>query len=417
MIRLLTSAVASAALVAAPVAAQTPTLARNAPPLAAALGEPVAKTWAVWQDQQTRALLKLKPPIVIPPVVLDPIDPAQIVPIPDNFDPVSEKLLRTDTVSGASGEGQGAFRFVCWPTNYNYDDSITNPGVIGGAMHGHENFGNTLANGKSTYASLRTTGESTCMNKLNRGHYWQPWMQNAAGEIIRSKQIQLYYKRWPASDPQCFVKAKKGCVDLPNGFRAISGYDPAKLGQPQPDNQVGTWWRCGGQEGTDQIGDHRRTIAEALSDCNVIKYGKVQIINTVVFGDCWNGKLDSPDHRSHITFGKWNDRGQVVCPATHEYVIPTLTQQIIYEVLSSDKGLRLSCDVMGGISVKGGVCSHADYREAWSPKFLKKIHDICINQLRDCSFGSFGDGQYMQMQPDPNVGLPRVISAPTRPAT
>ncbi len=64
---------------------------------------------------------------------------------------------------------------------------------------------------------------------------------------------------------------------------------------------------------------------------------------------------------------------------------------------------------------------HSDSASAivrlWSPKFLKKIHDICINQLRDCSFGSFGDGQYMQMQPDPNVGLPRLISAPTRPAT
>jgi len=421
MSKALVSALTSAALISAPVMAQggakpTPalTLTNLKGPISDASGKaPATSIPNLWD--QILGLPKFKPPVVIDPIILDPIDPKQITPIAENFDPQAEGLLYKGGVA-QKGYKQGAFRFTCWPTDdYNYDDSIIAPGKIGGSMHGHENFGNTLGNGKSNYLSLRTTGESTCHNKINRSHYWMPWMQNAKGEIVRSKLMTLYYKRWAKSDPDCLRKARNGCVDLSNGFRAISGYDPARLGQKQPENDNHAW-RCNANLGNDQISEYRDTIDAAVADCKVDKYGKVEVIGSVAFGDCWNGKLDSQDHRSHLARSSYGSWGYEKCPAGYDYVIPALTEQVTFEILKGDGPLRLSCDVMGDKSVAGGVCLHADYREAWSPWALQRIHDVCINQILDCSFGSFGDGEYLLQQPNKSK-LPRIIPAPTRPAT
>ena len=53
----------AAAFIAAPASAQTPTLKRDAPPVASALGEPVAKSWPVWREQYLRALGKIAKPV------------------------------------------------------------------------------------------------------------------------------------------------------------------------------------------------------------------------------------------------------------------------------------------------------------------------------------------------------------------
>ena len=62
----------------------------------------------------------------------------------------------------------GAFRFICTAGPLNYDDAIVYPGQIGGSPHLHQNYGNTLINGKSTHENLLVAGDSTCSNALNR---------------------------------------------------------------------------------------------------------------------------------------------------------------------------------------------------------------------------------------------------------
>lgn len=100
-------------------------------------------------------------------------------PIPSNFNVKAELVPAWGTgelpPTGAPDD-VGAFRFLCNAAHVSYDDPIVYPGEPG-ASHLHQWFGNTAADAFSTYESLRTTGESTCMSPLNRSAYWMPAMK------------------------------------------------------------------------------------------------------------------------------------------------------------------------------------------------------------------------------------------------
>lgn len=50
---------------------------------------------------------------------------------------------------------------------------------------------------------------------------------------------------------------------------------------------------------------------------------------TVIFPSCWDGKnLDSPDHKSHVTYQPGSALAGDKCPSTHPVRIP----QVMYEV-------------------------------------------------------------------------------------
>jgi len=51
---------------------------------------------------------------------------------------------------------------------------------------------------------------------------------------------------------------------------------------------------------------------------------------TVIFPSCWDGKsLDSPDHRSHVTYAAGAALAGDKCPDTHPVRIP----QVMYEIM------------------------------------------------------------------------------------
>ncbi len=70
-----------------------------------------------------------------------------------------------------------------------------------GKAHLHQFVGNTGTNANSTYATLRTSGQSTCQNAnggpVNRSAYWFPAMLNGIGGVVKPDYWHLYYKRDP----------------------------------------------------------------------------------------------------------------------------------------------------------------------------------------------------------------------------
>ncbi|RYF04348.1 MAG: DUF1996 domain-containing protein, partial [Oxalobacteraceae bacterium] len=135
--------------------------------------------------------------------------------IASNFD-VNQYLVpswgRGDIPASGAPDVVGAFRFICNPGQLLADDPIVYPGQPG-RSHLHQFFGNTAANANSSYASLRTSGESTCNNMLNRSAYWIPAMMNGRGKVVRPDYISIYYKRRAVNDPECLRMAAKGCRD------------------------------------------------------------------------------------------------------------------------------------------------------------------------------------------------------------
>ncbi|MFK3890867.1 DUF1996 domain-containing protein [Sphingomonas sp. NPDC079357] len=304
----------------------------------------------------------------------------------------------------------GAFRFICGPGHVRRDDPIVFPGQPG-KSHLHQFFGNTSTNAYSTYGTLRTKGESTCNNLLNRSAYWIPAMLDGKGKVVRPDYVTIYYKRLPETSPDC-QKVGKACVSLPRGMRYIFGYNMAT---GEADH---FYFNCDGPTATP--GSYP-DIVTAAKNCPVGNR-----LGALVSGPgCWDGKnLNSADHRSHVGYAQWNDRGELKCPAKTPYIIPTFTLGAWYTV---DENLdrsgewspgtstwSLSSDSMPGMAVKRpGSTFHADWMGAWDDDVMKMWMDNCINKLLSCNGGDLGNGK--QLRGDPNfdwVAKPRLVDIP-----
>jgi hypothetical protein len=288
----------------------------------------------------------------------------------------SNYLTAVPLASSGAPDVVGAFRFLCPPSHISYDDPIVHPGQPGANEHLHIFFGNTGTNASSTFQSLRTSGDSTCRNMLNRSAYWQPAMlgKNTAGQdvVIVEDYTNFYYKRRPASDP-----AAEGIpVALPRGLKFVFGgmERPARFKCISDDRNVTDWLP---------------TLQQALSLCAAGQ----QIDMAQSTPECWDGKnLDSADHRSHLTFLlRDKNSGKEFCPSTHPYLLPRLTFQRIFTIRSDDVTTtwRLSSDMPGD---EPGSMAHADYIMAWNEDVHARWMGACINKLLTCSDGNLGDG-------------------------
>jgi hypothetical protein len=315
-----------------------------------------------------------------------------------------------DYLQPASGTGAipaheddvGAFRFLCAPSHNSYDDPIVYPGQPG-KSHLHTFFGNTLADANSTYASLRTTGDSSCNALLNRSAYWIPSMMNGAGKVVMPDYLAVYYKRIPSTDARCRTFAT-ACVKLPRGLRYIFGYNmlnPAST----PTDVYARWWNCDGPGATS---GHFATIKEAMTRCPAGS----RLGATLVAPDCWNGKdLDSPDHRSHMAYRVEDGYGHAICPRTHPYIIPQFQLGAWYTTDATAANWYLSSDRMPGMAaMMPGSTIHADWFGAWEDSILDLWTENCIDKLLSCNSGDLGNGQQIKTLAGYNYGARTVLA-------
>lgn len=312
--------------------------------------------------------------------------------VPSNFDIYSE-LISVPLPASAAPDVVGAFRFVCSAGQVLNDDPIVYPGQPG-KSHAHQFYGNTSANAYSTYSSLRSNGQSTCMSPLNRSAYWMPAMLDGKGNVVRPDHVTIYYKRRPASDPKCSLtsgdpKAEGNCVPLPNGLRFVFGYDMV-TGSP-PTGQA--YFNCAGPT---SVAGHYPDLPTALANCPAGQGNRVGAV--IKAPDCWDGKnLDSANHRSHVAYSDYGTWGYRRCPSTHPYVIPGFTLQAWWGVAAEDdtKLWSLSSDSMRP-DLPAGSTFHADWFGAWDNVIMGMWMDNCINKLLNCSSGDLGNGKMMK---------------------
>ena len=353
----------------------------------------IAETGANSSDEVLQIELQTLVSLPVDDDVSDPViapSLAGIEVVRSNFDRRTE--LGTAPIPPSSApDVVGAFRFLCQPSHLNYDDPVVYPVVIGGSPHLHQFFGNTLANGKSTYKSLRTTGGSTCMGPLNRSAYWQPAMIDQNSRVVQPDYISIYYKRRPAKDPNCQTMGK-ACIGIARGLRYIFGYDMKGMHGPQPKNQHFTWKCVKSDWG--QRGSIYKTIAEL--DCLP---GDSVMVN-MGSPECWDGvNLDSKDHRSHMANADYGNAGVYKCPTTHPYVIPQFTISASFKVVAGDDLTKwyVSSDRMTGMPIMaGGSTFHADWFGAWDNETQAAWEANCIDKMLNCSDGTLGNGQIMR---------------------
>lgn len=323
-------------------------------------------------------------------LVTDPNGTVQMAKVADGLN-TSSFLTNISLASSGAPDVVGAFRFLCAPSHISYDDPIVHPSKPGANAHLHIFFGNTETDANSTYQSLRTSGDSTCRNMLNRSAYWQPAMlgKNTSGQdvVIVEDYTNFYYKARPAGDPN----AEGRQIAIPRGLQFVFG----GMGQPAQ-------FKCITADGNGNVTDWLPTLRDALSLCAVGQ--KIDVKQTTP--ECWDGKnLDSPDHRSHMMF-LMRDKatGKQFCPSSHPYLMPRLTFQRIFTIRADDVTTtwRLSSDMPGDAP---GSMAHADYMMAWNDEVHERWMAACINKLLTCADGNLGDGAKMNANPIYTKGM------------
>jgi hypothetical protein len=296
--------------------------------------------------------------------------PPSVDPIPSSFD-TSSYLVPAwgDGRLPNKGSNTGSFRFFCGVSHLAFDDPIVAPGQAGGA-HLHMFFGNTEADASSTYSSLRRSGDGTCSGgPVNRSAYWTPALLNGDGDVLTPDEILVYYK---------VGKSSPDIEELPAGLMMIGGYD---MGTGTDHAQS---WKC------------NATGASGVTIPTCPRGSEVQA--TVIFGVCWDGRLDSSNHRSHVIESNFDINAP--CPGSHPHRLPQFELKLTYLSDGNTNQWYLSSDRHGGMNHPGGRTLHADWFGAWDPEILTTWTNECVNARRSCNGGEIGTGEQLSPSTD-----------------
>lgn len=325
-----------------------------------------------------------------------------LAPIASEFDPMT--AVGAAQVPGTAAPDVGAFRFLCSPSHFGYNDPLVFPGQKG-KSHLHMFFGNTGADENSTYQNLRTSGKTTCGttqnnagNPGNRSAYWVPAMYDGKGNVVQPDVITVYYKRYPRDTLQCgaqggfptkFWVMSQDCLNLPFGLRFIFGRDLQHMNitpMTSDDYYYAPFdFLC--------IEDPHpwESLKQAAERC---KAPNSHISYRIHAPECWDGKwLDTPNHRDHMAYASYGDWGYPRCPTTHPHQIPAISFFIQYTVKDGDDSTlwHLSSDEMFP-GVVPGETAHADWFSAWDPTVMQMFEDACLDKQLNCSGGNLGNG-------------------------
>jgi hypothetical protein len=308
---------------------------------------------------------------------------AHATPLPDIEADVAADEWLTESW-GPPDDGYPAFRKFCQFSHLAYADPILDPGNDR-FMHLHMFFGNTGADHRSTYESLRTTGDGTCDGgPINRTSYWMPAVFDEQHRVVVPDKFLLYYKGEIAS-----VWAQgglSGIAPYPNGLRLVAG---ATI------SGGADWgWKCDG--GPEIVGG---TIPDCADGQSLIAW--------VRFPYCWDGQRLWAPNNEHVVFGEHLWQG---CPSSHPVHLPELTQFAYFDDTHGDTSRwYLSSDRMNPSNQRpNGSTLHADWFNAWDRTVMERWIDSCLRANQSTSNGNLCDGQQLR-QAEPYSG-PRQLT-------
>ncbi len=313
------------------------------------------------------------------------LNPASI-PGPAPSSNVLQDEVKGYTPTSAHGDPNGNFgaiRTECGFASISKNDPIVFPGQKN-ASHWHMFYGNTAADENLTDPVAQ--GSSTCTGGAhNKTGYWAPALIDTNSYNPTTKQfniaqpmsglymspIQVYYK----SDYDGVLASN--IQTIPRGLKMIAGADLSRPLTGPVGSQV--TFECITDGNTQSIAPgHQEHYSSIPSNCAPGNY----IQASIGFPQCGARNsdgtpvLDSPNHRSHMSYGAgWPDKG---CPSTHPIAYPKITEHFRWKVpASGSAGLRFVSDRYSANN-PAGWGFHADWFNGWNPSTLQKIINNCF---------------------------------------
>lgn len=281
--------------------------------------------------------------------------------------------FRVDTTYGQnppnSHDGTGNFRTRCTLSHYSFNDPIVYPSQPG-RSHLHAFLGNTSTDAYTTGSNIRSKGGSTCRGgTANLSGYWIPALIDTATNLpVNFKESDIYYKSaYRGIEP-------KNVKPIPTGLVMLAGDPNNKTPDPYTAPYV---WFCHNMPYPSNRGPSIPTSCPAGDDVTL----------SVFFPQCWDGKnLDSPDHRSHMSYGTGSG-----CPASHPVALPEVSFHIHWAVPVDGvlSRWRLSSDTYSG---PAGYSAHADFMMGWDRAIADRWASLCVTAAKDCGSALLGGG-------------------------
>src|SRR5215213_6041674 len=264
-------------------------------------------------------------------------------------------------------------------------DPIVFPGTPEPVGHRHLFFGSTAISPTSSTPSDLQAGSSTCIFQAdsnaakvfpdgaiggNYSSYWVPdllvrngtWVGDKPLEV-NATQLTAYYKKGASSIDPGTVKP------FPSGIRMVI--------RDRNTSKTYVKWYCSSTIGEGSNGIYR----DRPYDCDTTTPYK-SVTARITFPQCGDGRLDSPDHISHMVYA--GDNG---CPKDHPQVFPRL---FIHAKYDTSLGANSKLAIAQGedpTHADPGTGFHADYIEAWQPGTLQYFVDHCIHAGINCRDG------------------------------
>jgi hypothetical protein len=228
------------------------------------------------------------------------------------------------------------------------DDPIVFPGMPG-VSHSHDFIANRTTDAFSTHDSL-VGAETTCEREADTAAYWAPTLFDGR-RAVAPRHASIYYLTQS--------KDRDAIQAFPAGLQMIAG--DAKGRSTRPD--VVDWF-CDLGVGLPTRGPVPYCVPNGLT-------------LRISFPDCWDGvHLDTADHKSHMEYADWSDRGNLrVCPESHPVPVPQIHLYLSYRTAGGD-----------AVSLASGPprTAHADFMNAWDQQELEDLVERCLRRDRAC---------------------------------
>lgn len=248
------------------------------------------------------------------------------------------------------------FAVGCGFVKFANDDPIVYPGVAG-ASHNHTFGGNLNVHAGSTPSSL-AAGSTNCKQHKDKASYWTPTIY-AGGKALTPTSTRAYYRA--GTNVGSTIKP------MPFGLQMLAGNPGATT--PQDSRIAG--FHCRNSSGA--------TVSKQATPPACPQGSFLEA--SVVFPNCWDGvNLDSPNHRSHMSYGPF--KAPYGCDAAHPVQLPQLTIAQRYPVDATlGKTVTIATNLDPAVSK---YTLHADFMNAWDQATMQLLTERCINASVAC---------------------------------
>ncbi|KAI1178417.1 hypothetical protein F4777DRAFT_575953 [Nemania sp. FL0916] len=323
---------------------------------------------------------------------------------------MTSKTLTTFAILGMSSMADAFWRMECrGSTGVARMDPIMDPNKISG--HAHTVHGSSGFGLGATYDALVNGDCTSCAVKQDKSAYWTPamyFLDSATGEFSPVPQVggMLAY----------YLIRGDNVTAYPPGFQMIAGSNYRRdytVGDPySPDPPQSNWaaLKQTGQSDLEQraIGfnclDYQAAAEPSLyrhympnktfTDANCPDGLRLELM----FPSCWNGELDSENHKTHVAYPDLVGNGD--CPDTHTQRLVTLFFETIWDTNAAQFQGKSGSFVMSN-GDRTGFGYHGDFMTGWDSSFLQEAIDTCTNEsgeLSDC--GTFTSNGPLLSQPE-----------------